>query len=157
MQKCSTATSAESIHGDRDSDMPELVNMRSGLRAYIPSLTRPMPYPHRSAEEYAHRAAWARRHIESHTEYSAGLVYNTIDHHYYRQIIYGGNAVPVSDYRPQQELLQAVLYDAACRIHNNEFPGTFLVASLLPDAPARFSVSHLQIPVCCKSMKSIMT
>ena len=61
------------------------------------------------------------------------------------------------DYRPQQELLQAILHDTAdrqlanCRFHNIKYTGTFLVASLLPDAPARFfgqpltDVSILQV------------
>ena len=149
---------AESIHGDRDTDMPDLVNMQSGLRAYTPGrLAAFHPSPHRSAEEYAHRAAWSRYYIETHRADSAGLVFNLVDQHHYRQIIYGGNAIPVSDYRPQQELLQAVLYDtadrqlASCRFHNIEYPGTFLVASLLPDAPARLfgqpltDISMLQV------------
>ena len=149
---------ADSIHGDRDSHMPDLVNMQAGLRAYTPSRSCAFhPSPHRSAEEYAHRAAWSRYYIDTHTADSAGLVFNLADQHYYRQIIYGGNAVPVSDYCPQQEILQAVLCDTAdhqlatCRLHNNEFPGTFLVASLLPDAPARFfgqpltDISMLQV------------
>ena len=147
---------AESIHGDHDSDIPDLIHMQSGLRAFShrPSA---MPGPYRSAEEYAHRATWSRHYIEENKADSAGLVFNTVDQHYYRQIIYGGNAVPRSDYRPVQELLQAVLHDtadrqlAACRLHSIDYPGTHIVASLLPDSPARFfgqpltDISMLQV------------
>ena len=49
---------AESIHGDRDSDMPELMDPDSRLRAYTPSRSCAFQSPHRSAEEYSHRVAW---------------------------------------------------------------------------------------------------
>ena len=87
---------------------------------------------------------WSRNYVETHTADSAGQVFNTVDRHYFRRIIYGEAATPVSDYPPHQELLQAVLHDtadrqlAACRLHNKEYTGTYIVASLLPDSPARF-------------------
>ena len=137
--------------------MPELMDPDSRLRAYTPKVSCAFPTPHRSALEYSHRAAWSRDYIETHTADSAGLVFNTVDRHYFRRIIYSETTTPVSDYPPHQELLQAVLHDtadqqlAACRLHNIEYPGTYIVASLLPDSPARFfyqlltDISTLQV------------